>query len=164
MAAAEELSDYLKKAAGDFPLTPATLYWRVYMVSETHLKSKTTVPSKYHANISKFFAILWRYFFEHKNIDPEKGHFNFPFEPSVITASQLASLNSSIDSEMRLFMNMQEETGQPARIANIMRMGDIGLKVKKIILNHHDPLNGPDSALNDNRDASGVDAILLNRF
>jgi hypothetical protein len=162
MAAAEELSDYLKKAAGDFPLTPATLYWRVYMVAERHLKTKTTVHSKYHANISKFFAILWRYFFEHKNIDPEKGHFNFPFEPSVITASQLASLNSGIDSEMRLFMNMQEETDQPARIANIMRMGDIGLKVKKIIVNHPDAWIGPDPALNDNRDAILADSILPN--
>jgi hypothetical protein len=153
MAAAQELSDYMRKAAGDFPMTPLTLYWRVYLVAETHLKSKTTVDPKYHTNISKFFAILWRYFFENRNIDPENGHFNFPFEPSVIGSSQLASINSSIDSEMRLFINEQEASDQPAKIANMMRMGDIGLKVKKIILGNSSVLNGPDPALNDNAGA-----------
>ena len=152
MAVAEELTDYIKKAAGDFPLTPATLYWRVYMAAETHLKSKTTVHAKYHSNISKFFAILWRYFFENKNIDPEKGHFNFPFEASVITSAQLSSVNGSIDSEMRLFINAQDASDQPAKIANMMRMGDIGLKVKKIILSNPAQWNGPDLALNDNAD------------
>ena len=133
MAAAEELSVYIKKAAGDFPLTPSTLYWRVYMAAETHLKSKTAVEAKYHANIAKFFAILWRYFFENRNIDPEKGNFNFPFEASVI--------------------NEQEASDQPAKIANMMRMGDIGLKVKKIILSNPSQWNGPDLALNDNAGA-----------
>lgn len=153
MAAAEELSVYIKKAAGDFPLTPSTLYWRVYMAAETHLKSKTAVEAKYHANIAKFFAILWRYFFENRNIDPEKGNFNFPFEASVISSSQLSSVNSSIDSEMRLFINEQEASDQPAKIANMMRMGDIGLKVKKIILSNPSQWNGPDLALNDNAGA-----------
>jgi len=150
MAAADELSSYLKKAAGDFPLTASTLYWRVFMASETHLKAKSPVDAKHHHNISKYFAILWRYFFEHPSITVENGSFHFPFEGHIISTSQLASVNSSIDKEMRQFMERQDMTDQHTKVLNIMRMGDIGLKIKKIILANQINWTEPDAALNDN--------------
>ena len=150
MATTEDLSFYIKKAAGEFPLTPSTLYWRVFMISESHLKTKSIVHVKHHNSISKYFAILWRYFFEHPSINAENGKFNFPFEATVISTTQLASVNSSIDNEMRCFMDRPESADQHTIVLNIMRMGDIGLKIKKIIMS--DQLNWTESenALNDN--------------
>ena len=150
MATAEDLSFYIKKAAGDFPLTPSTLYWRVFMISETHLKTKSIVQAKHHHNISKYFAILWRYFFEHPTINVENGNFNFPFDGGIISTSQLASVNSSIDNAMRNFMDMQELTDQHTKVLNIMRMGDIGLKIKKIIMSNQINWAEQEVSLNDN--------------
>ena len=150
VTAAQDLSFYIKKAAGEFPLTPTTLYWRVYMISETQLKSKNIVHPKHHQNISKYFAILWRYFFEHPNISVENGNFNFPFESRIISTSQLVFVNHCIDNEMRHFMEIKDLDDQQTKVLNIMRMGDIGLKIKKIIMANQTDWTDPDNALNDN--------------
>ena len=150
MTTADDLSFYMKKAAGDFPLTAPTLYWRVFMIAETHLKTKSPVQAKHHHNISKYFAILWRYFFEHPNINVENGSFHFPFEGHIISTSQLASVNSSIDHEMREFMDIQDLEDQHTKVLNIMRMGEIGLKIKKIIMANSVKWTETETPLNDN--------------
>ena len=41
MATAEELSLHLQMAAGDMPFLPSTLYWRVFVIADKHLKEKS---------------------------------------------------------------------------------------------------------------------------
>ena len=150
MAAAEELSVYIKKATGDFPLTPNTLYWRVLMISNNHLKSHFKIQTRYHGDISKFFAILWRYFFEYPNINVDNGQFNFPYNSSVISTSQLVSINAKIDSEMRLFMTRQDFEDDHIKTSNTMRIGDIGLKIKQVINSNHSDWKQATRSFNDN--------------
>ena len=150
MATAEDLSVHMRKAAGDFPVLPATLYWRVFMIADKHLKSQTIVETRYHGNIAKFFAIMWRYFFENKNMNVENGKFNFPFDGKIVSTTQLASVNSAIDNELRLFLSTQDQSDPHLKILNIMRMGDIGLKIKKIIMTNHFRWTDPNNPLNDN--------------
>jgi hypothetical protein len=152
MAAAEELSFYLQKAAGEFPLTPTTLYWRVQMISNDHLKSHLAVQSRHHGDISKFFAVLWRYFFEYPNINVDNGQFNFPYNSAVISTVQLISINAKIDHEMRLFMNKDDRADIHVKTANAMRIGDIGLKIKKIIHGHVSDWRELQNPRNDNSD------------
>ena len=47
-------------------------------------------------------------------------------------------------------MERQDMTDQHTKVLNIMRMGDIGLKIKKIILANQINWTEPDTALNDN--------------
>ena len=47
-------------------------------------------------------------------------------------------------------MDMQELTDQHTKVLNIMRMGDIGLKIKKIIMSNQINWAEQEVSLNDN--------------
>ena len=150
MSAVEDFNFHTKQAVGNFPFLPTTLYWRVFMLADKYLKDNTTVESKYHGNIARFFAIMWRYFFENGKVNIETGNFKFPFDGRVISITQLVNINSAVDNQIRLHLNLQDVADQNLKIQNIALMGEIGLKIRKIITSNHIKWSDPDNPLNDN--------------
>ena len=150
MATAEELSLHLQMAAGDMPFLPSTLYWRVFVIADKHLKEKTIVATRHHGNVAKFFGIMWRYFYENKNANIENVNFKLSFDAKLVSTTQLTSINSAIDNELRLFFTIQNQMDPQYKLLNIVRIGDIGLKIRKIIVENQLKWSDPDNPLNDN--------------
>ena len=93
---------------------------------------------------------MWRYFYENKNANIENVNFKLSFDAKLVSTTQLTSINSAIDNELRLFFTIQNQMDPQYKLLNIVRIGDIGLKIRKIIVENQLKWSDPDNPLNDN--------------
>ncbi len=151
MAIAEEYSSLKTQSLGEFPFTPQTLYWRVYMICENNLKISAGIKPQYKANISRFFSILWRFYFEYPALCTEDSHFTYPFDSHTVSKTHMISLNNMISGELVDMINRQEAMDPHHRLINVMRLAGIALKLKKLLSQGSSPLTAPEHSFNDNQ-------------
>ena len=115
------------------PLTATSLYWRVYIYCDDFLKKQTNIPLKYHDISSRFFATLWKDCFQNK-IDANRRKYCFPINYTIIANNTLFEINKHIDLEIQMFLYDQKIADVNEKMANVMRLGQISLQAKELIL------------------------------
>lgn len=137
MSAASEFDNYFIAAAKDFPFTPITLYCRILLIVDRSLKNNTEIPYSKHSYISKYFASLWRNFYENKNASPDTKDYLISIDYNVISVGELISINNFIDSQIRALIKSNQNIVKSGAVLDLSFIGDIAFKVKKVILDHN---------------------------
>ena len=136
MSAASEFQGYYKAAARDLPFTNITLYCRVLLVTSRFLKDNSTIAFSKHDYISKYFACLWRHFYENKSTSLDHRDYLTPIDYNVISVGGLISINNYIDTEMRTQVVPNQKIKKTDHGPHHGLITDISLKVRKVILDN----------------------------
>jgi hypothetical protein len=134
MSAVSEFDEYYTVAARDLPFTNITLYCRVLLVTSRFLKDNSTIAFSKHDYISKYFACLWRHFYENKNTSLDQRDYLTPIDYNVISVGGLISINNYIDTEMRSLIKSNRKFKETDQGLHNGFITDISLKVRKVIL------------------------------
>lgn len=133
------------------PLSADTLYWRVYVYCDDFLKMQTVIPLKFHDITARYFAGLWKDCFQNK-INPNRRKYCFPIGYTIIPNNMLFEINKYIDQEIRMFLYDQKLIDLDEKLAFVMRLGQLAIQAKEIILLSKSDPDQVDVTLNDNED------------
>jgi hypothetical protein len=136
MSAASEFQGYYTFAARDLPFTKITFYCRVLLITSRFLKDNSLIDFSKHDNISKYFACLWRHFYENKNTTLDQRDYLTPIDYNVISVGGLISINNYIDTEMRSLIKANQKFKETDHGPHHGLITDISLKVRKVILDN----------------------------
>jgi hypothetical protein len=137
MSVASEFEEHFTAAVGGNPFTPITIYCRILLIVDNFLKNNTEIPYSNHIYISKYFANLWRIFYENKEANSDNIDYLVSIDYNVISVGALVSINNFLNTEIRALIKSNHNISDESEVLLLSLVGNITSKVKKIILDHN---------------------------